>query len=97
MEKLAPSQVTDKVFELTEQFNRYVFEHPEILDAIPDKAVLVFLDPDDPDFNHANIERARSMSHPDAGRLIYIEMRRQVRVVEQIEWTPQIKALPLAA
>jgi len=34
--------VADKIFELTEQFNQYVFEHPEILDEIPDKAVLVF-------------------------------------------------------
>ena len=91
-----PQQISDKIGELTEQFHHYVFDHPEIMDAIPDRAVLVFLDPNDPEFNRANIEIAKNMPKPP-GPIVYVEMRRQVRVIEQIEWTPQIKSLPLAA
>ncbi|MBK9093857.1 MAG: hypothetical protein IPM84_14025 [Anaerolineae bacterium] len=47
--------MADKIFELSEQFNRYVFDHPEILDRIPDKATRVLLDVDDPEFNKANL------------------------------------------
>ncbi|MEZ4767885.1 MAG: DUF5647 family protein [Caldilineales bacterium] len=54
----------DKIFELSEQFNRYVFEHPEVLDGIPDKAVLVLLDADDPEFNQANIDLAEATPLP---------------------------------
>lgn len=96
MDALTNDPVTDKVFELTKQFNTYVFEHPDILDEIPNKAVLVFLDPDDPEFNRANIELARSTPHL-SGPLVYIEMQKRVRIVEQVEWTPQIKPMPLAA
>ena len=78
--------LSDKIGELTEQFHRYVFEHPDLLDDIPDKAVLIFLDPNDPEFNRANLQLARSMPKPP-GPLVYIEMRKRVRVVEQIEWT----------
>ena len=88
--------LSDKLGELTEQFHRYVFEHPDLLDDIPDQAVLIFLDPNDPEFNRANLQLARAMPKPP-GPLVYIEMRKRVRVVEQIEWTPQIKSLPLAA
>jgi len=97
MEEVTLQRVSDKVFELTEQFHRYVFNQPEILDDIPDKAVLVFLDPDDPEFNRASIERARALSHPEAGPLVYIEMQQHVRVVQQIEWEPRIVTSPLAA
>ncbi len=97
METLAAQQVTDKIYEFTEQFHRYVFGHPDILDNIPDKAVLVFLDPDDPEFNRASIQRAKALSHPEAGPLIYIEMRQHLRIVQQVEWQPQIVAPPLAA
>jgi len=82
---------------LTEQFHHYVVRSiQKSWIAIPDKAVLVFLDPNDPEFNRANVEIAQHMPQPP-GPLVYIEMRRQVRVVEQVEWTPQIRSLPLAA
>lgn len=95
MEKLNSQQISDKVGTLSEQFHNYVFDHPEILDDIPNKAALVFLDPDDPEFNRANIELARNTPHLP-GPLVYIEMRKQVRIVQQVEWTPQITSAPLA-
>ena len=97
MEKLTPQQIADKVFELTEQFNRYVFNTPNVLDSIPDKATLVFLDADDPEFNRANLELARATSRPADGPVVYVRMQKHVRVVEQVEWEPKVLASPLAA
>lgn len=97
MEKVTPQETADKVFELTEQFNRYVFEHPDILDRLPDKAVLVFLDADDPAFNRANIELAQSTPYPLDSVLVYVMLQKHVRIVQQVEWEADIVASPLAA
>jgi hypothetical protein len=97
MEKLTPQQIADKVFELTEQFNQYVFDNPDVLDNVPDKATLVFLDADDPEFNRANLELARDLPRPADSTLVYVKMQKRVRVVQQIEWMPQVLASPLAA
>ncbi|MDZ7261391.1 MAG: hypothetical protein ONB05_04725 [candidate division KSB1 bacterium] len=35
---------------LSTEFNKYIFEHPEILDRIPNGASVVLLPADDPDF-----------------------------------------------
>lgn len=95
MEKLTSQQVADKVFELTEQFNQYVFDNPDILDNIPDNAALIFLDADDPEFNRANTELARAMPHPTDAPVVYVRMQKRIRVVEQVEWQPNILAAPL--
>ncbi len=94
MEELTQQQIADKVFELTERFNQHVFEHPSVLDSIPDKAVLVFLDPDDPEFNRANVELARSAPRPADSPIVYVRMQKRVRVVEQIEWQLSIVPSP---
>ena len=90
MEKLTAQQVADKVLELTEQFNRYVFSHPDVLDQLPDKAMLIFLDADDPVFDQANIELAQAAPHPESGPLVYVRMQKRIRVVQQVEWMPDI-------
>ena len=97
MEKLTPQQVADKVLELTEQFNRYVFNNPDVLDRLPDKAVLVFLDADDPAFNQANIELAQATPTSTNGSRVYVRMQKRVRVVQQVEWTPDISTSPIPA
>lgn len=95
MEEWTPQQVADKVLDLSEQFNQYVFDNPDILDTIPDKATLVFLDADDPEFNRANVELASSMPRPSDGPLVYVRMRKRVRVVQQVEWMPEVMESPL--
>jgi hypothetical protein len=97
MEKLTPQQVSDKVLELTERFNRYVFNNPAILDRLPDKAVLVFLDADDPAFNQANVELARAALRSADGPTVYVTMKKRVRLVQQEEWTPDISTSPVPA
>jgi Family of unknown function (DUF5647) len=44
--------------ELLTEFNRYILEHPEFLEDIPDNALLVFIDRTDPEFSRYNLERA---------------------------------------
>jgi len=88
--KLIEAQVADKVFELTEQFNQFIFSHPEILDRIPDKAMLVFLDPDDPVFNQANLALVNATPQYLEKPKVYIPMHKRIRVIEQIEWSPHI-------
>jgi len=89
--------VADKIFELTEHFNRYVFHHPEILDTIPDKALLVLLDVDDPEFNKANLALTVAMPLPPGGQRVYVEMRKRVRTVQQVHWQADIRSLPQLA
>ena len=88
--KMNPTEIADKVFELTEQFNQYVFEHPDILDELPDRAVLVFLDADDPPFNEANMALAAQSPMPSDAEKIYVQLRRWVRIVEQVNWEAEI-------
>ena len=95
MEKLTPQQITDKVLELTEQFNQYVFATPEILDHIPDKAMLVFLDANDPEFNRANIALAHAAPRPAGTSMVYVRMQKRVRMIQQVEWEPEIVTSPL--
>jgi len=86
--------VADKVFELSEQFNRYVFDHPEILDSIPDNAVLVLLDMDDPEFSKANLDLAETIPLLPGSQRIYVEMQKRVRTVQQVHWKADIRSVP---
>jgi hypothetical protein len=89
--------VADKILELSEQFNRYVFDHPDILDGIPDKAVLVLLDVDDPDFNEANLALAEDTPLPPGGQRVYVGMQKRVRTVQQVFWEADIRPVPQLA
>lgn len=82
----------DKILELSEQFNRYVFEHPEILDSIPEKAVLVLLDADDPNFNQVNIDLAESTPLPAGSQRVHVRMKQQVRTIRQVHWEAEVHA-----
>lgn len=93
-EKMNPADIADKVFELSEQFNQYVFEHPDILADLPDRAVLVFLDADDQPFNEANVAVAAQSPMPTDAERVYIQLRRRVQIVEQINWEAEIVPAP---
>jgi hypothetical protein len=88
--RLSASDIADKVLELSEQFNNYIFENPQVLDQIPAQAALVFLDEDDPDFNEANMELAEAIPLPADVQRVFVRMKRQVRVIQQIVWEAEI-------
>jgi len=98
MKNLKPnSEFHEKLFDLFEQFNHYVFSHPDVLDNLPEKAALVLLDAEDEEFNQRNIELAKSNRYPEDVPIVYIRMKKEVRMVQQVEWTPSIVQSPLAA
>lgn len=43
-------QLSLKNMMLTTEFNKYIIEHPEVLNRIPDDALVILLPSDDPDF-----------------------------------------------
>ncbi len=54
-----------KYDELLTEFNRYVMTHPKFLADIPDEALIVLFDPNDPEFNRYNLERVRTYRRND--------------------------------
>jgi len=54
-----------KYDELLTEFNRYVMTHPRFLADIPDEALIVLIDPNDPEFNRYNLERVRAYRRND--------------------------------
>ena len=89
-DKLSPVEIADKIIELSEQFNQYVFEHPDILDNLPDRAVLVFLDANDQPFNEAYAAIALQSPLPTDSERVYVQLRRRVQIVEQVNWEAEI-------
>jgi hypothetical protein len=66
-----------KYDELLTEFNRYVLTHPEFLTDIPDEALIVLLDPNDPEFNRYNLKRVQAYQRNDdkPGRpVVYVDV-----------------------
>lgn len=51
--------------ELLTEFHLYVMEHPEFLLDIPNEALIVLLDRNDPAFNRYNLQRTEAYLHRD--------------------------------
>ncbi len=54
-----------KYDELLTEFHRYVMTHPKFLADIPDEALIVLIDPNDPEFTRYNLERMRAYKRND--------------------------------
>ena len=54
-----------KYDELLTEFNRYVMTHPKFLAGIPDEALIILVDPNDPEFSRYNLERVRAYRRND--------------------------------
>ncbi len=90
---MSPDQVSEKTLELTKVFGSYVFDHPDFLDELPDKATLVFLDPDDPWFNEEskrNAERNQRLtreSGEESSPIVYVT----VKMVQETVVVPKLE------
>jgi hypothetical protein len=51
----------DKFVKISSDFDRYLISHPELDDAIPNKAVIIISVSDDEEFNKASYELAKSL------------------------------------
>jgi hypothetical protein len=69
--------IIDKNMILTLEFERYVLEHPEILDEIPNGAEVILLPKDDPELYRINLGAAGASRENDDvpdRPIVYIEM-----------------------
>jgi len=59
---MTETELLERNLELQASFMRYVFEHPDILDWLPDDFHLVILPIGDPELARKNLEMAHSVS-----------------------------------
>ncbi len=67
--------IIEKNITLSFEFERYVAEHPEMLNQIPDGAAVVFLPKDDPELYRINLETARkARAEGKATSVVFLEV-----------------------
>lgn len=67
--------IVEKNITLSFEFERYVTEHPEMLNQIPDDATVVFLPKDDPELYRVNLETARKVqAEGKATSVVFLEI-----------------------
>lgn len=80
------SDIVNKNLDLNAEFMRYTFEHPEILDQIPEGARIVFLPDDDPELCEANLKVDKEVKAQDPKRpTVYVRMKMPKPQVPRIE------------
>ena len=67
--------IVEKNITLSFEFERYVAEHPEMLNQIPDGAAVVFLPKDDPELYRVNLETAHKIQvEGKATSVVFLEV-----------------------
>jgi len=70
--------------ELIKEFNRYIREHPEFADSIPNNAVVVLQLDGDEEFNKWSREIAKS--HAEKGQpIVYVRIKKMRPIRSRIE------------
>ena len=64
----------EKIVSLSNEFSRYILEHPEIEDSIPMDAQIVFIIEDDPDFTRLMKEYAKKQ-HVQGQSVVHIKLK----------------------
>jgi len=67
--------ITEKNITLSFEFERYLLEHPEMLEQIPEGAEVALLPKDDPELYRINLEAAQK-AHQESkgGAVVYVEI-----------------------
>ena len=67
--------IAEKNITLSFEFERYIFEHPEVLGQIPDGAEVVLLPKDDPELYRINLNAAKKKQQAgEAVSVVYVEI-----------------------
>ena len=67
--------IIEKNITLSFEFERYILEHPELLEQIPQGTEAVLLPKDDPELYRINLEAARGAQREEGTRpVIYVEI-----------------------
>jgi hypothetical protein len=70
--------------ELLTEFDRYVIEHPQITDAIPNGALVAMEVEDDHDFNQWSHQMVRTQAEPGQ-QIVFIRIKKLRPVQSRIE------------
>ena len=65
--------IIEKNMTLSFEFERYLLEHPETLERIPNGAEVILLPKDDPELYRINLETAQTAAK--AGPVVYVEFK----------------------
>ena len=67
--------IVEKNITLSFEFERYILEHPEMLEQIPQGTDIVLLPKDDPELYRINLEAARRAQREEGARpAVYVEI-----------------------
>jgi hypothetical protein len=67
--------IVEKNITLSFEFERYILEHPEMLEQIPDGAQVVLLPQDDPELYRINLDAAKKTDWEDeTAPIVYVEI-----------------------
>ncbi|HLG30491.1 MAG TPA: DUF5647 family protein [Candidatus Brocadiales bacterium] len=81
---LSKEQVVKKNLDLLNEFMKYAFEHPDVLDKIPQWAELVILPTDDPELYNENRKTADSLLKKGV-KVIAVEFESPKAIVPKTE------------
>lgn len=74
---MTEQEIFSKNLILSTEFDRYVLEHPEFADRIPENAQVVLLPEDDLELREKNIEIAKAQREPGQA-VVYVEIEKVV-------------------
>ena len=81
----AETSLVEKNIELSSEFSRYVFEHPEIEDKLPSDAEIVFLPEYDRELREHNLNLAKDLEAAGT-KVVYVRIERlRPKVLSRIE------------
>ena len=72
---MTEQEIFSKNLILSTEFDRYVLEHPEFADKIPENAQVVILPEEDPELREKNIEIAKAQREPGQA-VVYVEIEK---------------------
>jgi hypothetical protein len=78
-------ELVEKNIELSSEFSRYVFEHPEIEEQLPSEAEIVFVPKYDKELTEYNLSLARDLEAAGT-KVIYVRIERlRPKIFSRIE------------
>ncbi len=82
---ITKEETIKKNLDLLNEFMKYAFDHPDVLDTIPFEAELVILPIDDPELCHENKKTAESLVKR-GNKVVIIEFEKPKAISPKIEF-----------
>lgn len=58
------------------EFDKYLIEHPHLIDNIPDGALMILLPQDDPDLCKENLQIAKAQLEENGQSVVYVKIKK---------------------